>query len=112
MNLPRLYASYNRRYFGNRLPHEMLLVVFQKKAQPQGMLGRYVGPDGYIKERGGKRINGPLIMLRIDVRYEPVIEMSLLHEMNHADTGDMGHGPRWLKGMRRLARVGAFDRLW
>jgi hypothetical protein len=89
----------------------MLIIMFEGKRCRPSDLGLFVPEGGHLLI-GRRRVKkeGPLIMLRTDM-YECQVKATLLHEMNHADT-NCDHGSRWLKGMRRLAREGAFDKLW
>lgn len=119
VNLYRVYRRLNRRYFNDRLPRRLSLVLIQGRARPSGELGCYVGEGGYCwhRHRGRRvRVDGPLIMLRVDGRSYADVMMTLLHEMCHVAVGakqDLhDHGPRFQREMRRLARLGAFEGIW
>lgn len=96
--LKRAYLRYNRLYFGNLLPTDIDLKW--QKFGGDSLYGCWV--EGYISINAKHK------------KLPKVWKMTLLHEMAHAatDTERSEHGPRWRKEMRRLARLGAFDRLW
>ena len=119
MNLVRLYHEYNRKYFKGKLPRNMKILSFRGMEMPEGSLGMYLSEENYATYQATrtrkilKKVQGPLIMLRVTSKnleglHSNVIQLTLLHEMNHAATGAMKHGPRFQRGMLRLARAGAF----
>lgn len=114
VDIRRLYAFYNRKYFGHRLPRQMMFIGFHGKQLPRGELGNYVNEHGRaeFRTKSGKRdvYPGPLIMLRTDEPFM-IVKHTLLHEMVHA-SGVMNHGPRFQKEMLRLANEGAFNGIW
>ena len=114
-SLTRLYNSYNRRYFANRLPQNMTLVGFWGKQLPINKVGVYLGVGSKISLKIGRkvveRLQGPIIMVRVGGRYDFDIRLTLLHEMAHASSSHK-HGTQFQKEMLRLAKAGAFKGLW
>ena len=113
--LKRLYARYNRRYFGNKLPHDMKVIGFYGTQMPIMRAGCYIDGDHHITQKIGrkvvKRIKGPIIMVRVGGRYDFDIALVLLHEMAHVSSS-FKHGKRFQKEMLRLAKAGAFKGIW
>ena len=101
--LQRLFAEYNDRYFGGRLPQETVVRWSRKVASEclEGQCSRYPLPE--IRLRPGLK------------RDEEELRRTLVHEMVHllADVenpfteGDEGHGAWFKRQMRRLERQGA-----
>lgn len=95
--LKRWYASFNRHYFGGKLPREM--EVFYAPSDTVHGLAE--------KEESGK------CSIQVDTtlagtRYAKLI---LLHEMCHHAAG-WGHGKKFQREMLRLAVMGAFRKIW
>lgn len=94
--LRRRFLYLNRRYFRSRLPHATM-VQWKPMKNLMGLC----------------MIDPPLIQLDTAIRpWSRVWELTLLHEMAHLSTGDTSHGRRWMREMMRLARAGAFNKLW
>lgn len=106
------YARYNRLYFGGRLPRDLSVLVVRigrgewrlprhRLAELRFRLGRPAAIllNSYPLELEGTRTR-----------------LALLHEMVHLDLWQRfryeGHGPKFQRGMLRLARAGAFRHLW
>lgn len=96
------YKIYNKQYFSNALPNDMV-VEFSS-----GVL-----PKAYAVTRFYK--NRPLFIL-IDKKFRPmkgIALMNLLHEMVHVALPKVdGHGAPFQKRMLQLAKAGAFNKLW
>jgi len=92
------YRFYNKRYFGNRLPKDMV-VRFEDIIE--------LGKTYCFFER-------PLYILinRKIAWHGMLVEMTLLHEMVHVENTKAGHGPWFHKRMLRLAKAGAFRNSW
>lgn len=94
--LQSAYHDYNRLYFRSQLPSNVM-VKWVKMEKHYGRAG------------------GGLIEISTYIKNFPDFwQMTLLHEMAHVatDSEKADHGPRWRREMRRLARIGAFDKLW
>lgn len=108
--LKRLFNQFNRLYWGNRLPSDItvrwasareLKIVTGSKSVPWGL---FVGT------------NPPTILLDQEIQkrgWGTLRDTTLLHEMCHLEGKGRGnHGPAFVRRMRRLATLGAFDKLW
>lgn len=110
MNLQKTFSLYNRKYFGNRLPK--CQVRWNKKLLRRGYMGE---ADGC-----GRLLKRPTIIIAIELkRLQRVAKITLLHEMVHVlldarglSTESLNHGPRFQREMLRLAKCGAFNKLW
>jgi hypothetical protein len=103
---------YNKKYFGGRLPAPGNKVRF---ADIEGL-----GLNGTRRNRyrtvDGRTSPCELVGVYISRRFKdtgPVSLTTLLHEMSHVATWDekVDHGPRFYKEIRRLMKLGAFDKL-
>jgi hypothetical protein len=105
----RDFHRYNRLYFGGRLPR---LRVRWTKNLERLQFGEFQG--GTIKAGRQRAFTGVISLADWMKPYWQVWQMTLLHEMVHAKLhGTPGeHTPAWQREMRRLARAGAFDKLW
>jgi SprT-like family len=97
--LAEWFATYNRRYFSNRLPATTVRWAF---------LGLKYGETEQLE-------NGQFL-IRIDIarnREGIMTLITMLHEMCHVATAGKGfdHGPAWQAEMHRLMLEGAFDEL-
>ena len=101
--LARAYAEFNRKYFRNRLPHDMVV----RFAADEGCGTTYFqyGRPLYI------------ILNKRLAWHNMLADMTLLHEMVHveldkfrASCGRCGH--RFNRRMKKLAQTGAFNGLW
>lgn len=97
-SLAATYAAYNRRYFRSRLPKDITLRWTSRL------------PNGYGLFDGDNTI----YINRDHRKWKKMWRLTLLHEMAHLATASekAEHGPQWLREMRRLARIGAFNKLW
>lgn len=97
--LKKAYLAYNRLYFNGELPTDT--IVKWEDLGPQVVA--LFDPSDYS-----------IIINRRVRTFNSVWRLTLLHEMCHSATADEAaeHGPRWLREMRRLSRLGAFDKLW
>ena len=106
-NLRRLFTTYNRKYFGNKLPKYK--VVFSNYLVRVNLFG-----DCDVKKHR--------IRIASDInrkRWNVITKETLLHEMCHAKCKhnasqgeDEWHGPKFEKEMLRLAKKGAFKGIW
>jgi len=99
--LKRAFNQYNKKYFKNRLMSDMIV---RWRQWPDEKTVALFGQGGFWT-----------IQINIDVSpFECVWRLALLHEMAHAATNDetLHHGPRWRREMQRLAKAGAFNKLW
>lgn len=93
------YKIYNKKYFHNKLPHDM--VVHFTKMEMLGATHFY-----------GKR---PCwIVINKKLRWSASLAvMTLVHEMVHVELVNVGgHGAPFQKRMLQLAKGGAFNKLW
>jgi len=95
--LEKTYRLYNRKYFGNKLP----------KVPDVDLRWADIPEMGY--ELGGEIVLNKRYRTR-----DAVWKLVLLHEMNHLYTPveKDDHGPKFQRGMLRLAKAGAFKDLW
>lgn len=99
-DLARMYAEFNRKYFGNRLPKDMAV--------------RYADLEG---KWGRTNIYHDIRPLFIEIswqlrRTQCFSAMTLLHEMVHVKYPRLNHGPKFHREMKRLAKIGAFNNWW
>lgn len=110
-----MFDRLNRRYFRGSLPS---LPVMWHRPLLSG--GRRTFAGQFVVMEDGEHANiiiDPKLQKR---KMWSFIESTLLHEMVHAylwnrnerPSAYNGHGKKFQKEMQRLARVGAFDRLW
>lgn len=106
--LHKLYASYNRRFFAGKLPKDAQ-IRWSNKPLPCDAVGMcsYDRGDGLAEILVSSKLR----------RWTAFAYSTLLHEMAHLSLfvggytrGD--HGRKFQREMRRLARVGAFRKLW
>ena len=101
--LTDFYVQVNKTHFDGRLKHACIHFV-----------------KGLLDERGDEaRVyaeNPPCYyVIEIDEIMIPLTKdskMDVLHETCHIAVKSGGHGPKWQACMHRLAREGAFDKLW
>lgn len=98
MTLRNLFRQFNRKYFGNRL--SVSDVRF-------GKTGTAYAETTFLDDCD------PIITLQHELGSKGrFCRMALLHEMAHVELGaDAGHGPKFVKRMRKLVRQGAYDGL-
>jgi hypothetical protein len=95
-----MYRDFNRKYFSNALPHDLVVEY--------GRLKGFFGITECYKNR-------PLyVILDWDLRKSRVHSaMTLLHELVHVENPEWyGHGPRFHKRMLKLAKEKAFNSWW
>lgn len=96
--LAELYAAYNRAYYDDQLPHDVVIKF--------GNLG--VNSYGVWKP-GTKTI----IVARCMRRFNRLVCLIVHHEMAHVAAGaDYSHGKKFQAGMKRLAKADAFANIW
>jgi hypothetical protein len=100
------YVGFNRKYFHNALPKD--LPCYFRKLPTKSTFGHTL-----IDPQTDKPIR---IVINKKLQYwhfSDLILMTLLHEMCHVENpGPVGHGPWFQRRMLRLAKAGAFRRLW
>jgi hypothetical protein len=103
--LRRQYLKYNDIYFDGKLPFD-LLVYWEPS---DGQLAQTIELE--CPEQGETEL-----AIRIDptLRFSKAMwKMTLLHECCHIKLHPyLGHGQKFQREMLRLARAGAFNRLW
>ena len=99
MTLRNLFKRFNRKYFANRL--SVSDIRFGK------LRGKAYGETSFLLDCD------PIITLASSLKDQRRFSwMVLLHEMAHVDLGaEAGHGPKFIKRMRKLVEQGAFDSL-
>lgn len=111
--LELMFAIYNRRYFGRRLP--------KCKVQYADIdhFGDYTLYTISKRSKGGRLETEDRHVIRIakwSRKTKPQAFLTLLHEMCHLKTrvfdNSSGHGPKFQREMKRLAKIGAFNQLW
>jgi len=96
----RMYHHFNKKYFGNRLPKDMIVDFNRAKD--------YHGRTAFYKTR-------PLhIQIGWHLRDSNAhVALTLLHEMVHVELpARFNHGPRFHKRMLKLAKQGAMKPWW
>lgn len=100
------YDKYNKKYFGNQLPKETRVEWRQIRkshggdflAMPSGAVGIFINP--HLRKS----------------RTEKYALLTLLHEMCHLNLWCQKirahHGPKFQAEMKRLAKLGAFEKIW
>ena len=107
------YLTFNKLYFGNRLPIDAS-VIWSDKTTKTRAAQLLVGSD--TLEDAEIALNPMLKKLGAECR----ALQSLLHEMCHLHLRVLGksasvyagHGLLWQQDMKRLARIGAFATIW
>jgi len=94
-----MYHEFNKKYFGNRLPKDMV-VKFKRMPANHGITMMFEKRPLYVLLDFGMRGLHRSAML------------TLLHEMVHIEHPSFSHGPLFHKRMLQLAKVGAFRRWW
>ncbi len=112
--LRKRFLEFNRKFFNRKLPISTRVYwVTRFKAPKEHALGCVFV---YEDNRGKSHF-----VIHLSRRIERVglalTLTTLLHEMAHiavweTDNSANSHGQVWIKEMRRLASVGAFDLLW
>ena len=104
--LRRWYKQYNQKFFDNQLPADA--VVSWEDCGPSEIGGTDRLADG----RFILAVDPILRYLKLTV----VARSTLLHEMAHVKLWESSpnhqHGPVFQEEMLRLARLGAFEKLW
>ena len=98
--LQNTYAEFNRKYFGNKLPKDMVVRF--------GETGDAVAVTDCKYDR-------PLYIIinRKTAWHHMIVDATLLHEMVHVENPKPnGHGPWFQKRMLKLAKKGAFKHVW
>lgn len=96
--LTKAYKLYNRKYFGGRLPNPPEVTVRWEDIE-ESLMGYQEGTEIAISRK---------------YRYSNSIwRLTLLHEMVHLATpGGHAHGKEFQGRMLKLAKAGAFKKLW
>ena len=109
--LKEYYASYNKTYFNDTLPHLSELFICAFQPLPNDQQGIYIDSERARKlstsettVRAGIRINSKLKCFKEFTR------MVLLHEMIHV-SGIKGHNGGFTDALCRLVKAGAFSDL-
>lgn len=101
--LARHYADVNRRYFGNRLPKDMVVRFVYTRAGKDDLGSCVVKWNRPLYIEINKRIQW----------HHMLVDATLIHEMIHVEHPEWdGHGPRFHKRMLQLAAAGAFKTCW
>ena len=98
-DLERMYREYNKKYFRNRLPKDMV-VEFARLPDCHGVTHCHKNRPLFIQ------IDWPL---RGTLSHSA---MTLLHEMVHVEHPKWLHGPKFHRRMLQLAKAGAFKNWW
>lgn len=97
--LKQMYLDFNRKYFGNKLPKNLVL-HFVDLGKDHGVTRTYWENPVYIYIN--KRLNYS----------KSLVAPTLLHEMVHIEFPKLEHGPTFHKRMMKLAKQGAFKPFW
>jgi len=113
--LKQSYLEYNSRYFRGRLPKDCRVIYSDLSKL------RYMGAHKATTKDGDRKNSKHIIWIDHKLRWSnKLVDMTLLHEMVHLklfkkyghEVPRGLHGPLFQKEMKRLAKVGAFNRLW
>ena len=98
-----MYAEFNKRYFRNKLPRDMVVRFHNLKH-----LGDDCGSTQFFWGRPA------FILISKRTRWSRMLTApTLLHEMIHVEHPEWsGHGPRFHKRMLQLAKAGALKPYW
>lgn len=105
--LKKLYRQYNRKYFGNKLPLDIFVVFGNARTWRSARISKNSAAVTFIK--GGKPLG--IVIRYYKHKGRPYIKCDLLHEMIHVAHPRASHGPIFKQEVRRLAALGALDKL-
>ena len=112
MDVMRDYTMYRKKYFGRFLPppNEVAIAILPIAVMEEFYGGGYVG---WAYTEGDKPFLGMAIA---DDCLVTERRLTLLHEMAHLKVNvehgrSMGHGKYWKTEMKRLQKLGAYDKL-
>jgi hypothetical protein len=115
IDLMRDYRVIRNRYFGNTIPVvEDVFIRFLSQKE----ISRFVGEgEETIGACSAGVCGGPHVLAVADDLSVSETRITLLHEMAHLKVDlsfprARGHGKHWQAEMKRLARIGAFERWW
>lgn len=116
-NPQELYATYNTRYFGGKLPVVDIEMIDLKSHDYYGKCSEPGQPKYRTRRPKEPRPARFKIQISKWTKKNPkILAMTLLHEMVHVKLWDVpgitDHGRRFDKEMTRLAVAGAFNGLW
>jgi hypothetical protein len=94
-----MYSEFNKKYFRNRLPKDMVVHFVHLKDQ-HGITKTYRGRPMFVWLDWRLRVGTSHTAL------------TLLHEMVHIENPKWEHGPRFQKRMLKLAKQKAFNPYW
>jgi predicted metal-dependent hydrolase len=96
------YAEFNKKWFSNRLPRDMVVRFANLDVNTHGLGITYMkfGRTLYIEVSRKLAVHSMLV------------DMTLLHEMVHVEHPEWNHGPKFQKRMLQLAKKGAFRHCW
>ena len=99
--LRRYFLSFNRRYFSGKLPLATTINWVKMVRDKDNIASCHSDPPRIVVSSRLKTMRSVALMI-------------LLHEMAHlaTDREKPMHGPRWHAEMMRLAKIGAFRKLW
>lgn len=105
--LKKLFHTYNRRYFGGRLPDCYVHFTSPKDLEKNG-LGKATCAITFLK--GYQK---PAIFISANkFKSWKYVKSDLLHEMCHVSKPRADHGKVFQDEMLRIARMGAFEDAW
>ena len=100
-NPEQLFRTFNRKYFNNRLPN------------PPDTVVRFAKITGALKDCIGYQLGDEIVLNNRFRDCQNIWVFTLFHEMVHMSLPpSVHHGPRFQREMRRLARIGAFEKIW
>ncbi len=108
-NLEAIYRGYNQKYFKGKLP-SVICMWNGRETDKRKALATTLPLTG----KEAKKQNALYLLvfhpsLLLDGSF---ISLAVLHEMAHLSVGTGRHGPKFEKEMLRIAKAGAFKKIW
>jgi Zn-dependent peptidase ImmA (M78 family) len=113
----KVFGQYNRYYFNGLLSKRIVVMLTKFPDRSHFRYGKVEQDVSFRRanNKGSWRHAPMAIMLNSSLRRNEM-KLTLLHEMAHIRLNDLHisheHGPRFQQEMLRLAKAGAFRKLW
>jgi hypothetical protein len=115
--LKKLYNQYNQRFFGGKLPNNVLLFYAPKLDKVNTKDGKHRSTCAVTYWLEGGPAANVIVIRKTRTSNMRHLVSDLLHEMAHiakpkADCEAKDRNSEFQKEMKRLARAGAFQNVW